>query len=924
MASAQRVSDAALDRRTGRWSNLTVVGRLALAMCCAGAMLPATAPAVEPIKPIQRIGGPGVGAYVYNDTTAETQPGSNKTDSGTPMPQDALVAYSDTVHIDSAGSWDEETTDGSWSYALDSSVTTDSELLDGALRVTGDITTATTMSAAGHAGIYSFLATNYVRVEFEVPAGSSAAWTLAGQVSKSTALAPSAMEQVCGYPFGSDNGPALQLFRADQTAEDLEYIHNTRFAYPATGATPVSASGSLAAGRYMVLARGETLGSRKRGDGAPTTCNTHVDFDFKVTPQSVCTEPGAGVMVGFARACGASLSPIEPGSPIHETTDRAWVGGFELLPRPGGKLVVNTETKTVSEEGAGVDLVIDGHALPFEPSLLPVAAAGGQFVLGDSLELYKTALKLPLAASMKVTWGPTGADAAIEMGVKVDDLTQHLGVLGQTQLNSLGGRLTATMKNGAGFVLTLAEVSSDALTIEREIPRLPFKIGDLLLRVEPQPDGSWFWTGQAALTLPVGSSVLTATGRVYLLDSRLAGGGLKVAGFNRQIPRTPLFLQSLEGDLIFLPDYAMNLGIAATVGPAPEGKKVIELAAALRTARLATDCMAGVDPVQIDGSGTFPIVEDLSLGKIEFTGRFCGYATTDLYDLRLTEQIALGPSDPSLPEGAANLVNFSGTAGGWVTENAMQSDLAGTATLAGNELGAVNGRISSVGIALCGSIGVISAGVGYRWNQTGSLQAFTGCDLSPWQASAPVASAAQANRRTVRLPRGLSVGAFSVQGRGGPPRLRLIGPRGERITTRAGLRRSRRVAWATVPQERRTFVFVKRPSRGVWRIQSLDRPIAGVRTARGLPKPKISATIRRSGTSRVLRYRIRRIPGQRVQFYDRADGIATPIGKPTNKARGRLRFKPVAGADPTRAVEAQVTQNRLPRARITVRRYRAG
>jgi hypothetical protein len=67
------------------------------------------------------------------------------------------------------------------------------------------------------------------------------------------------------------------------------------------------------------------------------------------------------------------------GSGVFTTDQQAWVGGFEIQPRPGGKLVVDTHAPAVDEDGAGVDVVFAGFKVPLPVSLLPVTQPTGRF-----------------------------------------------------------------------------------------------------------------------------------------------------------------------------------------------------------------------------------------------------------------------------------------------------------------------------------------------------------------------------------------------------------------------------------------------------------------------------------------------------------------------------------------------------------------
>ena len=95
-----------------------------------------------------------------------------------------------------------------------------------------------------------------------------------------------------------------------------------------------------------------------------------------------CRSPCPDVRSAHATAKGC-FTETAAGSGIFETSDKAWVGGFEIQPRPGGKLVLDTAAPGVSEGGAGADIVFRGRALPFPVAALPVGVASGSVAIGQ-------------------------------------------------------------------------------------------------------------------------------------------------------------------------------------------------------------------------------------------------------------------------------------------------------------------------------------------------------------------------------------------------------------------------------------------------------------------------------------------------------------------------------------------------------------
>jgi len=120
-----------------------------------------------------------------------------------------------------------------------------------------------------------------------------------------------------------------------------------------------------------------------------------------------------------------------------------------------------------------------------------------------------------------------------------------------------------------------------------------------------------------------------------------------------------------------------------------------------------------------------------------------------------------------------------------------------------------------------------------------------------------------------------------------------------------------------------TYLLVRQPTGGDWTV-SVDggsSTVTGISSANALPDPEVSARVTGGGTSRVLRFRARHIPGQRIVFTEVANGIDRPIGT-TARSSGRIRFTPSAGAPGPRLVTAEVEQDGLPRTSIAVARFR--
>lgn len=642
-----------------------------------------------------------------------------------------------------------------------------------------------------------------------------------------------------------------------------------------------------------------------------------------------------------APACGATQLTVEkvaiqgtlaetgPGSGIYTASagDVVYVGGFELRPRIGGTLVVDTVAKQLREEGAGVDILFESVRVPLAVASLPIAQADATVLFNKDGTLLKSLFSLPIAGSAKVAWASGGAAATIELELEVEKLTGSFGTFSSGAVGSASGsglKVAARTVNCTGFELTGAEIKADDLTFVPTALKVPRKLGikNVLFKYE-RKDGVDSWSGQGEVILPIGKAdSLAVGGKVTITGGALAGAGLSASGINRPLG-AGFFLQRVEGELGFSP-LGYNVGADVTFGPSVQGKKLVKATGDLRGYGLAPECTTGIDPGAFVGTGSVPIVADLRVGSIKLEGLFCHYVTSLGWEGSAKVEWASGKV---VGEEIPNpLFLFRGNVTGLIGTDGLSLDGGGTLTLP--LVGELGGQLilSTVGAAACGRLGFLTAGVSYRWG-AGLAQSFTGCDLSAWRpvgtrkSFRPLRGPAGGDARVavVTVARGLPVAGFAVGGRAAPPDVRLTAPDGSAVTA-SGAKGSigGRVVVVPVPAEATTYVFVKAPQAGAWRVEATGaEPLVSVEASSGLPQPRVAGTISGRGPTRTLAFRIAPIPGQQVVFWERtADGVGKRIGT-TSKASGRITFRPASTGQPAR-IEAQVVQNGLPRAVVDV------
>ena len=246
------------------------------------------------------------------------------------------------------------------------------------------------------------------------------------------------------------------------------------------------------------------------------------------------------------------------------------------------------------------------------------------------------------------------------------------------------------------------------------------------------------------------------------------------------------------------------------------------------------------------------------------------------------------------------------------------------------------GLISSKGIAVCLHIEVLggdwSPGFGYEWGDVFPTPYFTGCDVGDYREHIVHASAARLRGRaaqaqqTIDLPAGLPGAVIVAEGRDAPPKITLVGPNGERVTTPDGMQAVQQKPFLLMKSRpgKLTQIAIGKPAAGRWQVIVEDgsSPVVSIRSAQGLDKPEVHARVTGRGHGRSIAYRIEQRAGQKVTFVERGASAGTIIGRATG-SEGRLRFSPADGEAERRQIVAIVEQDGQVRDELTVARYDA-
>ena len=245
--------------------------------------------------------------------------------------------------------------------------------------------------------------------------------------------------------------------------------------------------------------------------------------------------------------------------------------------------------------------------------------------------------------------------------------------------------------------------------------------------------------------------------------------------------------------------------------------------------------------------------------------------------------------------------------------------------------------ISSKGVGVCGEfdtfLGKVRPGVTAKWLdniaeprlEDMDFDVFVkGCDLGPIRVARGARVAAADGARVVEMPAKLPSASVQVIGADGPPKVTLVAPNGEKISTPAddSGRKDGRFILVQDARSRATTIVVVKPPAGDWRVVPAEgsTAIRSVGVAEGLPQPKVTTRVTGKGTKRTLRWRLRAIPGQRVQLLETGRKGSRPLVT-TKRARGAKRFKPAAGLGSKRRIVAFVEQGGLPRTKLAGGRY---
>ena len=205
------------------------------------------------------------------------------------------------------------------------------------------------------------------------------------------------------------------------------------------------------------------------------------------------------------------------------------------------------------------------------------------------------------------------------------------------------------------------------------------------------------------------------------------------------------------------------------------------------------------------------------------------------------------------------------------------------------------GAISDRGLAACIEMG-IKFGVAIGFRPRDIIPYLLGCDVGRFRQ--PNVRDRPAARQTsgetlIRVAAGDPSRSIKVDGVGGAPALRVIGPDGTIVDGSGTITETDHIAMVRVAKLGTTVVGLRDPEPGVYRITPLEGsvPVGEVLEADVLPPARITGKVSGRGTQRVLDYNVLAREGQVVTFMDVSPGGgAREIGRTSAGGKGRMRF----------------------------------
>ncbi|MBJ7471998.1 MAG: hypothetical protein JHD16_11885 [Solirubrobacteraceae bacterium] len=425
------------------------------------------------------------------------------------------------------------------------------------------------------------------------------------------------------------------------------------------------------------------------------------------------------------------------------------------------------------------------------------------------------------------------------------------------------------------------------------------------------------WFGKAELLMPPGRGSLS-----FYAEVRFRGGKFKEAFLEVRLPYPglPIFtgvnLTKVRGGFAVDPT---KIRIGASVGVFPVGVTHLVNINADVSVTFGSQW-------RVEVTGSADILEFIPVAQLRFLLTGDGFALFEgNVNLTIGSQSSFGLGFGARLTMAFDFDRglFSGRFVGGGVQVYMPAPLPDFGVNAGDAV------ISSRGFGLC--IG----GLGFRYAFKGkdlSLYpppAFGSCDLGPIELVLTPRAARAKAQRAARLPRAERAQAAStpvtlaggpgaflhVAGVGGPPRVALIDPAGNRIEPLrdAPPEQAKAAPASVLDHENEAIITVQKPRKGRWQIVPLDGSpaISRVRLTETEPAPRLKLKVERTGTRYRLRYDLS--GGTKLGAIIREEAKAGGNVLAELKAgRGTVPFTPAGGPGGRRKLVAQFSRDGIP------------
>lgn len=449
------------------------------------------------------------------------------------------------------------------------------------------------------------------------------------------------------------------------------------------------------------------------------------------------------------------------------------------------------------------------------------------------------------------------------------------------------------------------------------------------------------WDGTADIALP-------STGTGLKVSGGLADGKLSHLAAEADLGRRV----ALEPGVAWLKSIAAGFCLR----PAP-----LKIKGAARITAVPTEKpgKAPEEAIQVDGSFLYTDSSSDGTGQshpwsIEMTG------TVDLYGRRAADARFGFDGDATasfgfharyqFPNDNLNLASVDGTIDGWVNFNTGRFNVEGSIEqcLASVICSGGEALISSDGVAGCviiipevsfgllGSTPAVRAGFGFAWSGSFSLMG-PSCDIGPWRASP--GNRAVGGAYGFDVPKGELVRNLRLGGAGGPPKVVVRGPNGERLEIGEMQRATGAYGEHLMVEnsaDGTTVVQLVRPTPGRWTVEpkGLDA-ITKVESSGVEPRPVVNGRVTATADGkRTLHYSYSDEPGVEIAFGEVGAGndVAAPIGNARRAGEtecgkdrkcGTLTFAPAYGDAGKRRIVAAITRGGMPVDNPTVATYTA-